>query len=478
MDAQNSLCEKMLRYIHQHYNEPLTLARLASIFYMNQAYLGRMFSKNVGVTFNEYLKTYRIKMAMQMLSRRNMSVLEVSKAVGYQNLNYFFRVFKMHVGATPSEFRAGTRRYVLQNPYKPLGTRLIEASKTPHGTREGVVVHEMTLDDGATPGDMVELKPGVIRYYYISLEEDQTSLRYVGSMDDGLTWSERGLAFEIDAPSSAPGLSMQLMMDGSLGVFYVCRCDTGRAALIHRRSYDDGINWTPPKVCLELHGHALLEGRMCRLSGGRLILPASRPSISAVPELHQRGICHFISDDDGESWRISPVKSALNCRHSAVGFSAPTVIERTDGKLRGFTATDLGCQYSLDSEDAGECWTNPQPSILTSAPTPMHIGRLSEDRLIAVWNPIPDYNTCEPQADACGRSRLIYCLSDDDGASWGQAVIIENCADAAERYGHPVIHKGIETVCAAYLIIGSACEPRRLRIRCFLLSSLGEGVYA
>lgn len=478
MDAQNSLCEKMLRYIHQHYNEPLTLAHLASIFYMNPVYMGRMFSKNVGVTFTEYLKSYRIKMAMQMLSRRNMSVLEVSKAVGYQNLNYFFRVFKTHVGATPSEFRAGTRRYVLQNPYKPLGAHLIEASRTPLRAREGIVVHDMVLGAGSKPGDIVELKPGVIRYYYTGAEEDRVCLRYVGSMDDGFTWSEQGAAFEIDKPAGVSGLSALPMMDGSLGVFYACLNDDGRSVLVHRRSYDDGINWTPPKACLDLEGYEVMEGRMCRLRGGRLLLPATRPALYAVPDARQKEICHFLSNDDGESWRIAPVRSALNCRHSIMGFAAPMVIERTDGKLRGFAATDLGCQYVFDSEDEGERWTNPQPSILTSAPTPMHVGRLSGGRLIAVWNPIPDYNTCEPLPDAHGRSRLIYCLSDDDSATWGQAVVMENCAEAKERYGHPVIHKGIETVCVAYLVIGGPSGPYRLRIRCLLLASLGEGVYA
>lgn len=476
MNAQNPLCEKMIRYVHQHYNEPLTLERLSSIFYMNKAYLGRVFAKSTGQSFNEYLRAYRIKVAMQMLSRRNLSVMEVSKAVGYQNLNYFFRVFKAHAGVTPSGFRAAARRYVLQSQFQPHSSYLTETFRGQQVIREGVIALDMDLGPGDAPGNFVEVKPGVLRYYYFSAPAGKACLRFVGSMDDGITWTEQGQAFEAEALASSPGLSMLLMMDGSLGAFYAQGGEDRQGVLMHRRSYDDGLNWTEPAICLKLDGHELLEGRMCRLEGGPLVLPAALPALPMVATPQQRQICHFISQDDGEHWHLSPAKPAINSRHSALGFVSPMVLERSGGRLRGYAATDLGCLYTLESEDEGESWSSPQPSILTSAPTPMHVIRLQDSHLMAACNPVPDYNTSRQAANRCGRARLIYCVSKDDGKSWGKSVIIENSADEDESYCRPLLYKGMETVCAAYFVTRATSHEPTLRIRRFLLRSLMEGV--
>lgn len=102
---QNRVLQKIIQTIQTNYAEKITLRSLSNSFYINSAYLGRLFKKNIGLSFNEYLLNIRISNAMKLLKNTTLSVADISEKVGYFDVDYFSKIFKQNTGFTPSDFR-------------------------------------------------------------------------------------------------------------------------------------------------------------------------------------------------------------------------------------------------------------------------------------------------------------------------------------------------------------------------------------
>lgn len=93
------------KYIHQHFNEDISLNEVARTINISSGYLSSLFKDVEDTGFNEYITDLRIKEAKRLLSNSNKKVYEISGEIGYNNPYYFSRVFKRITGQTPSEFR-------------------------------------------------------------------------------------------------------------------------------------------------------------------------------------------------------------------------------------------------------------------------------------------------------------------------------------------------------------------------------------
>lgn len=102
---QNRVLQKITQVIQTNYSEKITLRSLSSSFYINSAYLGRLFKKNIGLSFNEYLLNIRMSNAMKLLKNTTLSIADISEKVGYFDVDYFSKLFKQSTGVTPSDFR-------------------------------------------------------------------------------------------------------------------------------------------------------------------------------------------------------------------------------------------------------------------------------------------------------------------------------------------------------------------------------------
>ncbi len=100
----------VIRFVREHHEESLRLSALAERFFVSPSYLSRVFRQVTGLTLVQYINNVRIRQAMELLSKSNLSVSEVAEAVGYETQTHFSRIFKRFMGMTPMQYRKANRR--------------------------------------------------------------------------------------------------------------------------------------------------------------------------------------------------------------------------------------------------------------------------------------------------------------------------------------------------------------------------------
>ena len=96
---------EVIRYIHSHYQEEISLEMLAQMFYVSPYYLCREFKKNTNSTIIRYINVTRIMNAQRKFMETSKNITDISKETGFSNLTHFNRVFKSVTGMSPSQYR-------------------------------------------------------------------------------------------------------------------------------------------------------------------------------------------------------------------------------------------------------------------------------------------------------------------------------------------------------------------------------------
>ncbi|GAA0136481.1 response regulator [Paenibacillus sp. YSY-4.3] len=90
------------KYIQMNLRRKITLEEVADHLYLNSSYFSRLFKKETGETFVEYMTRMKMEKAREMLSDTSAAVEEVALALGYDNRSYFVKLFKKYYGISPS----------------------------------------------------------------------------------------------------------------------------------------------------------------------------------------------------------------------------------------------------------------------------------------------------------------------------------------------------------------------------------------
>ena len=99
---------RILNYIAEHYSS-ISLEQIAKHFGYSEQQIRRIVKKNTGISYADYLRTYRIKKASSLLANTTIPVNEIARAIGFDSPEYFSRRFKMETDYSPLEFRAMMR---------------------------------------------------------------------------------------------------------------------------------------------------------------------------------------------------------------------------------------------------------------------------------------------------------------------------------------------------------------------------------
>ncbi len=100
----------VIEYIDANFSLPLTLNELSEIIHVTPQHLCRLFHGNLGLRPLEYITQKRIHAAQEYLSANNYSIPEIAVLCGYDNINYFYRMFRKYTGCTPTAYRQSIYR--------------------------------------------------------------------------------------------------------------------------------------------------------------------------------------------------------------------------------------------------------------------------------------------------------------------------------------------------------------------------------
>ncbi len=92
-------------YVRESYTGTVTLESAAAVVHLNAAYFSKLFKRETGKNFSEYVAEVRLDHAKELLSRGRMNISEVAFAVGFSDVQYFSKTFKRCTGMRPSEYR-------------------------------------------------------------------------------------------------------------------------------------------------------------------------------------------------------------------------------------------------------------------------------------------------------------------------------------------------------------------------------------
>jgi len=99
------------------YNEPLNVQYLASALEITPNYLSAVFKQEAGVNYTEFLTEVRLSQAREMMKEPKFKMRDISIAVGYEDQNYFSKLFKKRYGLSPASYRQeiGTYKYDIKS---------------------------------------------------------------------------------------------------------------------------------------------------------------------------------------------------------------------------------------------------------------------------------------------------------------------------------------------------------------------------
>lgn len=97
--------QAVLRYLDDHYTEPLTRTDIAKSVGYNESYISHLFSSALNTTLKDYINSIRLSQALNLLAGTDMTVSQIALQLGFGSIRSFNRAFlqKMHV--SPSAYR-------------------------------------------------------------------------------------------------------------------------------------------------------------------------------------------------------------------------------------------------------------------------------------------------------------------------------------------------------------------------------------
>lgn len=102
--SQASSFMQIIKYLNENYEKDVSLKKLSELFHLNASYVSFLIKNETGLTYSQYLTELRIGKARELLTTTDLSLAEISEAVGFHDYFYFIKKFKKVVGVTPGHF--------------------------------------------------------------------------------------------------------------------------------------------------------------------------------------------------------------------------------------------------------------------------------------------------------------------------------------------------------------------------------------
>ena len=249
------------------------------------------------------------------------------------------------------------------------------------------------------------------------------------STDRGRTWGERFVLQPNEWEHNVKHSNLVRISDSEILLSYVGWDSNAQRNVFARRSLDNGETWGDQFQISEPGWYCNNSDRAMRLSSGRVLIPAHGPFAEKYigGSTYKGGDLHsfiFYSDDGFKTWKRSSDSMTAVGR----GCHEPTIVELKDGRLFCLMRNTNKVQYYSISEDGGDHWTKPAPTVLKSPESPALLKRIpSTGDILLLWNNVASKSNWP-------RTPLTAAISKDECQTWEHIQDVDNRADWDAAY--------------------------------------------
>ncbi|MEH6995117.1 helix-turn-helix domain-containing protein [Neobacillus drentensis] len=109
MTTRNEDVLKAQRYVQTHFGEKISLTEVAEHLHLNSSYFSRMFKKETGEGFIEYVTRVKMEKALELLDQSIKTVEQIAYELGFESKSYFLKTFKRFYGLSPKSLKYKNR---------------------------------------------------------------------------------------------------------------------------------------------------------------------------------------------------------------------------------------------------------------------------------------------------------------------------------------------------------------------------------
>ena len=118
-DQNMARIQDILQYIVENYTHRFSLEDISGAIGFHPQYFSAYFKKQFGVSFTDYLSSYRINKSIQLLKNTNESILSIALACGFNSHKTYANAFEKYYHCSPREYRRSLREKTDTVPYDP-----------------------------------------------------------------------------------------------------------------------------------------------------------------------------------------------------------------------------------------------------------------------------------------------------------------------------------------------------------------------
>lgn len=104
-EKEDQVIQEVKEYLKDSMYQNITLKEIAERMHFNYSYLVQKFKFHEKMTFNEYLLQQRMEKAKFLLTHTDMKIYEIADAVGYNDMDWFYKKFKTYAGVSANMYR-------------------------------------------------------------------------------------------------------------------------------------------------------------------------------------------------------------------------------------------------------------------------------------------------------------------------------------------------------------------------------------
>ena len=113
-ETYTPILQQTINYIQMHFREKIPLFETAKALHISENYLGELFSKEMGISYNNYVNKIRLKYSKSLLKRNDLSISQICYTSGFSTASYFSKLFYNAYGELPSEYRIRKQKETLE----------------------------------------------------------------------------------------------------------------------------------------------------------------------------------------------------------------------------------------------------------------------------------------------------------------------------------------------------------------------------